>query len=253
LSALVRFVALPLAAALCFLLFLHLGFPYDRLAGPVAQRIGQATGMQVQIGELAPRLSLGGPGLDALGITATPPGGRPIRLERAFLRPAWSAAWLHGDPALHLDLTGVELASLPLAAALPGSSLEGQAQIGLDWVVSDESSQGRSRFDARDGSLGLPGLPMPLPFTRFQGELRYGGESLVEIEDATLTGPLVSLQLEGRLGRGASVETSPLQLDLEYSAQPELKAPLAAAGIQLAPDGKGKLQITGTPTRPEIR
>jgi hypothetical protein len=94
---------------------------------------------------------------------------------------------------------------------------------------------------------------MPLPFTRFEGELRYGGESLLEIEDATLTGPLVSLQLEGRLGRGASVETSPLQLDLEYTAQPELKAPLAAAGIQLAPDGKGKLQITGTPTSPEIR
>jgi hypothetical protein len=253
LSALLRFVALPLAAGLCFLLFLHLGFPYHRLAGPVAQQLGQATGMQIQIGELAPRLSLGGPGLDALAVTATPLGGSPIRLERVFLRPAWSPAWLLGDPALHLDLTGVELASLPLAAALPGASLEGRAEIGLDLVLAGESSRGSSRFDARDGSLGLPGLPMPLPFTRFEGELRYGGESLLEIEDAALTGPLVSLQLEGRLGRGATLETSPLQLDLEYTAQPDLQAPLAAAGITLAPDGKGKLQITGTPSSPEIR
>jgi hypothetical protein len=253
LSALLRFCALPLAAVLCFLLFLHLGFPYDRLAGPVAQRLGQATGMQIQIGALEPRLSLGGPGLDAMAVTATPLGGRPIRLERAFLRPAWSSAWLHGDPALHLDLTGVELASLPLAAALPGSSLEGRAEIGLDLVLAGEGSQGRSRFDARDGSLGLPGLPMPLPFTRFEGELRYGGESLVEIEDASLTGPLISLLLKGRLGRGATALSSPLQLDLEYTAQPELQAPLAAAGIALSPDGKGKLQITGTPGSPEIR
>ena len=41
--------------------------------------------------------------------------------------------------------------------------------------------------------------------------------------------------------------------DLEITAQPALRAPLEAAGIALAPDGKGKLQLTGTPASPEIR
>ena len=249
----IRFVAIPFAGGLCFLLFLHLGFPYDRLAGRVAELLGRATQSQIRITELAPRLSLSGPGLDAVGVTATPRTGTRIELERAFLRPAWSASWLRGHPALHLDLTGVELAGLPLAAALPGASLRGQADIGLDLVLAQEGSEGSSRFDARDGSLELPGLPMPLPFTSFAGELRFGGESLVELGSATLTGPLVSVLASGTLGRGASVATSPLLLDLEITAQPDLRAPLQAAGIALDPDGKRKLQLTGTPGSPEIR
>jgi hypothetical protein len=253
LPVLLRFFAIPLAAVSCFLLFLHLGFPYDRLAGRIAEQLGRATQSEIRILELAPRLSLRGPGLDAIGVTAIPRTGSPIQLERAFLRPAWSAAWLRGAPALHLDLTGVELAALPLASALPGVSLRGQAEIGLDLVLGGEAPEGSSRFDARDGSLELPGLPVPLPFTRFEGELRYGGESLVELENATLSGPLVSLLASGTLGRGASVETSPLLLDLEITAQPDLRAPLEAAGITLAPDGTRKLQLTGTPASPEIR
>ncbi len=253
LPVLLRFCAIPLAAGSCFLFFLHLGFPYHRLADRIAERLGRATQSEVRIAELAPRFSLRGPGLAAVGVTAIPRAGSRIQLERAFLRPAWSAAWLRGDLALHLDLTGVELATLPLAAALPGASMRGEAEIGLDLVLGQESSEGSSRFDARDGSLELPGLPVPLPFTRFAGELRYGGESLVELENATLSGPLVSLLASGKLGRGASVETSPLLLDLEIAAQPGLRAPLEAAGIALAPDGKRKLQVTGTPARPEIR
>jgi hypothetical protein len=248
-----RFIAIPLAAVACFLLFLHLGFPYDRLGGRLEEQLEHATQYEIRIAELAPGLSLRGPGLNAIGVTAIPPDGSPIQLGDAFLRPAWSTAWLRGTPALHLDLMGVELAVLPLAAALPGASLQGQARIGLDLVLDAESSEGRTWFDARDGTLGLPGLPFGLTFTRFEGELRYGGESLVEIENATLTGPQVTLLLKGTLGRGATALSSPLQLDLEFTAQPELQAPLAAAGIALSEGGQGRLQITGTPASPEIR
>jgi hypothetical protein len=253
LRTLLRFVAIALAAGLCFLLFLHLGFPYQRLAGPVAARLGSATASEVRIARLAPRLSLRGPGLHAQDVTATPHGGRPIQLEGVFLRPAWSTAWLRGNPALHVELGGVELAELPLAAALPGVSLSGRAEIGLDLVAGEPTSQ--ASFDARDGSLALPGLPLALPFTSFEGELRYDGEgeSLLEVEAASLTGPLVSLELSGTVGRGASLETSPLQFELEISAQPELRGTLQAAGIALSPEGKGKLQLTGTPSRPELR
>jgi hypothetical protein len=253
LPAFLRFVAIPLAGAGLFLLFLHLGFPYDRLAGRLTERLGRATESQIRIAELAPRLSLLGPGLQASGVTAITRGGARIDLERAFLRPAWSVSWLRGSPALHLDLTGVDLATLPLAAALPGTSLRGQADIGLDFVIGEQGPQGSSRFRARDGSLGIPAVPLPVPFTSFEGELRYGGESLVELGSATLTGPLISALASGTLGRGASVESSPLQLDLEITAQPDLQAPLRAAGIELGPDGKKKLQLTGTPGRPVIR
>jgi hypothetical protein len=253
LPVLLRFFAIPLAALSCFLFFLHLGFPYDRLAGRIAEQLGRATRSEIRIGELVPGLSLRGPGLAAIGVTATPHAGSPIQLERAFLRPAWSPAWLRGTPALHLDLTGVDLAAFPLASALPGASLQGSARIGLDLVLGQEAPEGSSRFDIRDGALQLPGLPMPVSFTRLEGELRYGGANLVEIESATLSGPLLSLVASGTLGRGASVETSPLQLDLEITAQPALRAPLEAAGVALASDGKGKLRLTGTPASPEIR
>jgi len=253
LPALVRFVAIPLAGALLFLLFLHLGFPYDRLAERLADRLGQATQTQIRFGELAPRLSLLGPGLETVGVRATPPGGTPIEIERAFLRPAWSLAWLRGRPALHFDLTGVELANLPLAAALPGASLQGKADLRVDLVFGGETLEVGTRFSARDGGIGLPGLLAQVPFTSFAGELDYGGENLLELASTTLEGPLVQVLASGNLGRGASVADSPLQLDLDVTAQAGALPALQAAGLDLGPDGHRKLQLTGTPARPEIR
>jgi hypothetical protein len=252
LPVLIRFVAIPLAGGLCFLLFLHLGFPYDRLAGRIADRLGQATQTQIRITQIAPKLSLLGPGLDAVGVTLTPRTGTRIELERAFLRPAWSLSWLRLRPAWHLDLMGVELASLPLAALLPGVALRGLAEIRVHLVPGEEGAEASSRFSAHDGSLGVPGLP-PAPFTSLAGELRYGGENLLELAGMTLEGPLISVLASGTLGRGASPETSPLLLDLEITAQPGMQAPLQAVGITLGPEGKKKLQVTGTPEKPVIR
>ena len=252
LPAFLRFVVIPFAGGLCFLLFLHLGFPYDRLAERVAERLGRATQSQIRITELAPRLSLRGPGLDALGVTAIPGAGNRIELERAFLRPAWSLSWLRFRPAWHVDLLGVELANLPLAAVLPGVSLQGQAEIRVDFVPGEDGGEGTSRFSASDGSLGVRGLP-PAPFTSLEGELRHGGENLLELASLALEGPLISVLASGTLGRGASPETSPLLLDLEITAQPGMQAPLQAVGIQLGPDGRRQLKVTGTPGSPEIR
>ena len=270
-----RLVALPLAGVLLFLLFLHLGFPYDRLAGLVAAQLGRATQSQIQIAELAPRLSLGGPGLSATGVTAVTRAGSRIEFERAFLRPAWSLAWLRGNPAVYLDvvgslgeaqgvatlripgfhgqLRGIELANLPLAAALPGASLRGLADLTLDLELAETGPEGSTRFEARDGALGLPGLPVPVPFTSLVGELRLGGDNLAELTNGVLEGPLVSARASGTLGRAAQVEAAELKLDLDLTVQPGLRAPLQAAGITLAPDGTAKLQVSGTPGRPQVR
>ena len=82
---------------------------------------------------------------------------------------------------------------------------------------------------------------MPLPFTRFEGELALRRREPARDRELDPDGPLVSLALERKARpRRQPSQTSPLQLDLEYTAQPELQAPLAAAGITLAPDGKGE-------------
>ena len=275
LPALVRLVAIPFAGVVLFLLFLHLGFPYDRLAQLVASQLGRVTQTQIQIGGLAPRLSLAGPGLEASGVTAVTRTGARVEFERAFLRPAWSLAWLRGNPAVYVDLagslgeargavtlrtpgfhgrlTGVELAHFPLAAALPGLSLRGVAELDLDFELGEAGPVGATAFTARNGALGVPGLPIQVPFTSLVGELQLGGANLAELSSLVLEGPLLSARASGTLGHAARVEAAELALALELAAQPALRAPLQSAGIALAPDGTAKLNVTGTPGRPQIR
>ena len=66
-------------------------------------------------------------------------------------------------------------------------------------------------------------------------------------------GPLLSARVSGTLGHAARVEAAELKLDLDFTAQPALRGPLQSAGIALAADGSAKLQVTGTPGRPQIR
>lgn len=275
LPVLLRFVAIPSAGALLFLLFLHLGFPYERLAARAAARLGQATQSQIEIGSLAAGFSLAGPGLAASNVTAVTRTGSILQLERVFLRPAWSLAWLRANPAVYVDAVGdfgeaqgvatlraagfhgrlrrVELAQLPVLAELPGAVLSGLADLDLDLESSEAGPEGSGAFEVRDGMLGVPGLPVPLPFSSLVGELRFGGENLAELSDLVLEGPLVSLRANGTLGHAASVAAAALQLHLELTAQPDARAPLQAAGIALAADGTTQLEITGTPGRPQIR
>ena len=272
---LARFVAIPLAGLLLFLLFLHLGFPYDRLGGLVAAQLGHATSSQIEIAALSPRFSLGGPGLEAIGVTAVTSSGARVEFERAFLRPAWSLAWLRGNPAVYLDLAGslgeakgvatlripgfrgelhgIELAHVPLGAALPGGSLRGVADFDVDLTLGEAGPEGDCDFEVANGALGLPGLPMQIPFTSLVGELRLGGDHLASLPKLELEGPLVSARANGTLGHAARVEAAELALELDLTAQPGLRAPLQSAGVALGPDGTAKIQVTGTPGLPQIR
>ena len=275
LPVLLRLVALPLAALLLFGLFLHLGFPYDRLAATLATQLSRATQTQIRIGGLVPKLSLAGPGLEASDVTAITRDGAQVQLERAFVRPAWSLAWLRANPALFLDLagsfgeargvatlrvpgfhgklTGIALESLPLASVLPGSSLRGVAELDLDLELGAAGPEGSSDFQAVNGELALPSLPMPVPFTSLAGNLVLGGEQLAELSNFALEGPLVSARANGTLGRAEPIETGELKLVLDLTAQPALRAPLQAAGIALSAEGSARFEVSGTPARPQIR
>jgi type II secretion system protein N len=275
LPVLLRYVAIPLAGLLLFLFFLHRGFPYDRLADAIASRIGRATGAELRVGEVTPRLTLAGPGLETGRVAVVTRSGARIEIERALLRPAWSLAWLRANPAVCVDargsfgeaqgvvtlrvagyhgaLRGIELASLPLASALPGSKLQGRADLDLDLELGDAGPEGSSRFSASNGTLGLPGLPMPVPFTSFAGDLRFGGEHLLTLSGASLEGPLISATGGGTLARAESPLEAPLALELEITASPGLRRNLQPAGIQVGADGKATLQVTGTLAQPRLR
>jgi type II secretion system protein N len=275
LPALVRVVAIPVAGVLLFLFFLHLGFPYDRLAGRVAALLGRATHSEIEIAMLAPKLSLGGPGISATGVRAVTRDGTRIELERAFLRPAWSLAWLRGNPAVYLDLAsslgeakgvatlrvpgfhgtlrGIDLARLPLEGALPGAALSGKADLDLDLELAEGRPRGETRLAAGEGSLALPGLPMELPFSSLAAELAFGGARIAEISSLNLKGPLLSATAKGKLGQAEQIAAAPLQLDVELTAQPAIAGSLQAVGISTGPDGKAHFQITGTPAQPIVR
>ncbi len=96
-------------------------------------------------------------------------------------------------------------------------------------------------------------MPVQVPFTSLVGELQLGGDNLAELSDLVLEGPLLSARAKGTLGHAAHVEAAELKLELDLTVQPGLRAPLQAAGIALAADGTAKLQVSGTPGRPQIR
>jgi type II secretion system protein N len=275
LPGLLRFVAIPLAGLLLFLFFLHQGFPYDRLAGAVAARAARATGSEIRMTGTTPRFSLAGPGLETTGATVVTQSGARIEIERLLVRPAWSFAWLRLNPAVYVDATGtfgaaqgvvtlrvpgfhgtlrgIELANLPLATALPGMLLRGQADLDVDLELGDAGPEGTSRFTAARGMLGFDSMPMQVPFTSFSGDLRFGDDQLAALSGASLEGPMISATGSGTLGHAERALDAPLALDLAITASAGMRPHLQAAGIQLGKDGKGKLQVTGTPAQPMLR
>lgn len=273
----VRTRAIPVAAALLTLLFVVTGFPYDRLAPAVAARVSQVLGAQVSIASLGPSLSLLGPGVRASGLSVLWPDGSQLRLDSLRVRPAWSFAWLRGRPAFALRLAApfgqvngtlivgsapgfdgtvrdLELAKLPLQNLVPGASLDGKASGDLDLTNTPAGARGSFHVEARDGSIGLPNLPIALPYTTLRAEVQLTDAALAEISSLTLEGPLLSLQASGSVGRAAMLPAAPLNLTLKLKAKdPSVGPLLSASGLHVAADGSSELRITGTAAQPLLR
>ncbi|MEE9609085.1 MAG: type II secretion system protein GspN [Myxococcota bacterium] len=269
----VRVVWIAAAGFLLVAFFIYLGFPYDRLADVVAAEASQSTPIQLRIAGMGPRLGLAGPGIELTGVRATWEG-ETLMLDYARLRPAWSLAWLRGQPVVHAEVAGpmgdgwgtvgtdgrwkadlrdVDLARMPLGRLWPGSDLTGRADASLDLRRVEEGVQGALTFEARDGSLAAPGLPVAIPYDRLSGELEIGGDALVSVKAFQLEGPLVSAELSGSIGRARSFQAAPLRLQLRLTADPSLRAPLEQAGLRIGRDGSARLHISGTPSRPLVR
>jgi len=265
----------PAAAVFLVTLFIFLGFPYDKLGDRIAAKLLES-GVRVEFDAIGPALRLAGPGLEAKGLRATLSNGESLQLERAMVRPAWSSAWLRGRPALYTEidsesgsargtvvvgahggfrgeLAQVDAGVLPLAQAAPLGSLDGVVDASVDLAMEEQGPKGRVRFEAADGSLQLPGVPMPIPFATLTGDLDFGDDAYVTVKRLELKGPLLNAGVTGNVLQAASFAAAPLRLEIDINAQPGLVPVIRQAGLRIDRNGVTKARVTGTVGQPKIR
>jgi type II secretion system protein N len=271
-----RIAALGLGFLVLSAIFILRGFPYDLLGQRLAALLAGSSGTQLAFDSLEPRLTIAGPGFEAGGLRVTTATGTRVEIERARLRAAWSTSWLRLAPAVHLhleaamgDLDGVltpgsepgfdgqleqvNLARLPTEAAWPGLALTGTADADVEVVLGEAGPQGRVELHARQGSLSTPELPMAIGFEELDGEFVFGDGKLVEVVSLETRGPVFSAQVTGSVGQAPTPAQAPLDLEVNFEVDRNMRPALTSAGLRTGPDGRGQLRIRGTPASPEVR
>lgn len=274
----VVFLALPLGCLLLVLLFSIAIFPYDRFRGAAAEQLRLATGAQVEIGALGGGLSIGGPALDASGVRLRWPDGA-LEVSEARVRPAWSLSWLRGRPALGIsaesnagrlsgtwwpgpeggfsgDLRALDLGALPPALVGGPPPFEGRADAEIDLrLAAGRPVGGTLELEAREGALTLGGqLPMAIPYESLEGQARFAEGGAVDLSDFALSGPVLAATGGGSVGAAPSVALAPLDLDLELEVVDGNLRPIVRDwGVRLDANGRARLRITGSLSRPVLR
>lgn len=257
-------------AALVLVFFVML-FPWARLRGPIERAAGGAFGGEVRIGALA-----GGPlGLRLEDVRVRRPGAETWRLEAVTVRPALSAAWLRGVPALAVDaaawgarvdgtavldpeapgfdgqVTGLDPSALPAGLRRGDPPWLGAMDADVDLVAAAAGPRGRLAFEGADGAVALPGLPFALPYDRVEGRLTLADDGIA-LEGLDLEGPMLSAQAGGRIGPG-DPGRAPVDLELTVRrADASVRDLLDRFGIPLGPDGAGRMRIQGSLARPQV-
>jgi type II secretion system protein N len=270
-----RIGGLVLAGMLLTGFFMYLRFPYERLVDSLTAALEREQGVRLEVGTVGPSLLWLGPGIAADGVRLTPPGGTELDFERVAFRPAWSLSWLLARPAIFAtlrgplgeaagtftlgrpeswrgELRGLDLAKLPLSLG-PGVSLSGKADLDVDLRFAEQGPEGRVRFDASQGTLTHPQLPMPVPFQEVQGELALGGEQTLTIESFEVHSALMSGTITGTVGRAPDPAAAPLHLEADLTAAPAIRGALNAQGVSIGRDGKVSLRILGTAAHPLVQ
>jgi type II secretion system protein N len=273
--------ALAIAAAYLALtgLFVIARFPIDRLTPRVEALATAATGARVEIGSLGMGVIALLPALHAREVAVATAGGTRLRFDRVRARPAWSLSWLRGHPSLALslragearldgivrlgstpgfrgDFSQVDLRQIP---ALPleqfGVSLDGRLAGELDLRLVELGLEGTLALRAADGSLGLPDLPIAIPFESIVVDATLGGDALAEIGSLVVDGPMVAMTASGTVSRGPTpaLALAPLALRARLQVrEPALREMMAGSGLALGPDGVAELAIGGTLGAPAL-
>jgi type II secretion system protein N len=271
-----RVAALVFAALALTAVLMVLRFPYDRVATSVAQRIEQQTGSRVTFGSFGLSLVRWGPGFAARDVQVVSADGTRLAYERVGMRPALSFAWLAGNPALATevesasgDASGVmtlgdapgfsgrvsdlDLEQLPQQKMGAPLQLQGRADLDVDVATGPEGPVGSVEFEARDGMLIHPDLPLPMQFTKLTGEIDLGGEHLAEIKSFELESPFAKGHARGTIGKAAAFASAPLDLQLEFTVSGAVQGSLRAQGVAVGNSGEVRVAVSGTPTQPVVR
>ena len=271
-----RVGTIVLAGVLLTLAFMILRFPYERLADRITEGIEARSGARVQLGSVSLGLVRFAPGLVAESVRLQTPAGSRIEFDRVGVRPALSLSWLRARPALATEvrgllgqghgvltlaeaigfrgrLEGVQIGELPDELLRGPLLIEGTADADLDLTGDARETAGRVSFQAREGLLQHPELPLPVPYDRLDGDLELGGERMARVERLELASPLASGRLSGTVGRAASFDQAPLDLDIELTLSEAIRGSLTAQGVQVGRDGQMRLSVLGTPAKPIVR
>ena len=283
LSGLPRWITMTgplLGFALLTLFFILLRFPYDLLAQNLLAYAQNQSGVPLSAQSISARLGPAGPGFEAQRLSAFPPEGSPIVLERLLVLPAWSWSWFSGDPTFYVEvdsrsgnavgririgdepgfdgtLRNVDLSLIPIGEWLNGVRLAGRLDSDSQLVLYRDAAVGTVHHRVRDGSLSLSSFPIALPFQKLTLRMRLGGGSLVQIEDGSLEGPVLDAQLTGTVAPGQGelgLTEAPLDLELRLRVRdPAARAALQSLGARLTRDGTADLRVAGTSSNPVVR
>jgi type II secretion system protein N len=272
----VRVLPLVFAAIGLTAFFMVLRFPYDRLALSIAQRIEEQTGARISFGPVSLALVRWAPGIEAEGVQILRPDGTRVDLDQLGVRPALALSWLKGDPALAVDvasprggasgvvafgdspgfagtLTDFDLDQLPQSRIAAPLHFTGRADADLDVTMREGVPEGDVEFEARDGMLTHPNLPIPMPFQKLTGEIELGGANYAQIEKLELSSPLATGSASGTIGRAPAFASAPLKLEIQLTVSGAVQGSLRSQGVAIGNDGQVRVNLSGTPVRPIVR
>jgi type II secretion system protein N len=272
----IRVVPLVLGAIALTAFFMALRFPYDRVAQSIAQRVEKETGARIMLGPVSLALVRWAPGLASTGVQIAQPDGTRLDLERIAVRPALALGWLAGNPALAVEvesarggasgvvafgdapgfagtLRNVDLEQLPQQRIGVPLRLSGRADVDLDVALRETGPEGDVEFEARDGILTHPNLPMPMPFQKLTGEIALGGANWAQLQKFELSSPLATGSASGTIGRAPLFAAAPLKLEIQLTVSGAVQGSLRSQGVAIGNDGQIHWNVSGTPTRPLVR
>jgi len=257
------------------LVFLFLGFPFDRLGDRLVSSLSDASGAEIRFTELSGYLSLAGPGFEATDIRFVGRDSTQFDFDRLRIRPAWSLAWFLLTPAVHLDVEGplgrvvgtavidraapsfegvledLDLTKLPIQTLWPEITVSGSLNADIVLTAGSPSPEGSVQFEARDGGLGMPGMP-GMPFESVLGEIELGGEALVRIISFRAQSPMFTADVSGQIGMDEYFVRAPLDFEIKIQAQPRFAPAIRAFGLDVDSSGAVTVHLTGTPSSPQL-
>jgi type II secretion system protein N len=273
------YFGVPTAFVVLTTFFIILGFPYDALVKNLSIRAENSMEMQLDVGDVDFQLGLLGPAFNFESVRLEAKGGPEIVLDELYIRPAWSFSWLRLAPAFYLDVetpigsaqgvatlgaarawkgefTEIDLESIPfLQSSSTGIELAGVLDAVGDLVFEDGALSGTLEFNARDGDLSHTAVPMGMPYKELKGDLEFGGDDLVVINQVEVLSPMLEARIDGRVGQAESIQDAELDINLSFSkVDPTTVLPLLqGAGAKVSADGTATMHVGGLFSAPDIR